>query len=62
MSGALKGSPAPLAGLISVGVLFLRELEAGTESCQLGCAILVVLSLGIANQPRRANRRHQQSS
>lgn len=38
---------AQLAGLTGVGVRFLRELEAGKESCQLGRALKVVTALGL---------------
>lgn len=36
-----------LAGLAGVGVRFVRELEAGKESCQLGRALLVAQTLGL---------------
>ncbi len=36
-----------LAGLTGVGVRFVRELEAGKESCQLGRALLVAAALGV---------------
>lgn len=36
-----------LAGVTGVGVRFLRELEAGKESCQLGRAIRVTATLGL---------------
>lgn len=36
-----------LAGLTGVGVRFVRELEAGKESCQLGRALQVAASLGM---------------
>lgn len=36
-----------LAGLTGVGVRFVRELEAGKESCQVGRALQVVASLGL---------------
>jgi y4mF family transcriptional regulator len=36
-----------LAGLAGVGVRFLRELEAGKESCQLGRALQVAQTLGL---------------
>jgi y4mF family transcriptional regulator len=37
-----------LAGLTGVGVRFVRELEAGKESCQLGRALKVAEALGLA--------------
>ena len=36
-----------LAGLTGVGVRFVRELEAGKESCQLGRALQVMTGLGL---------------
>lgn len=36
-----------LAGLAGVGVRFVRELEAGKESCQLGLALQVAHTLGL---------------
>lgn len=36
-----------LAGMIGVGVRFLRELEAGKESCQIGRAMQVLAGLGL---------------
>lgn len=36
-----------LAGLTGVGVRFVRELEAGKESCQLGRALQVAAALGL---------------
>lgn len=36
-----------LAGLTGVGVRFVRELEAGKESCQIGRALQVAASLGL---------------
>lgn len=36
-----------LAGLTGVGVRFVRELEAGKESCQLGRALQVTDALGL---------------
>ncbi len=36
-----------LAGLTGVGVRFVRELEAGKESCQLGRALQVASALGL---------------
>lgn len=36
-----------LAGLTGVGVRFLRELEAGKESCQIGRALKVTAGLGL---------------
>jgi y4mF family transcriptional regulator len=37
-----------LAGLTGVGVRFVRELEAGKESCQLGRALQVTAALGLS--------------
>lgn len=37
-----------LAGLTGVGVRFVRELEAGKESCQLGRALQVIAALGLS--------------
>lgn len=37
-----------LAGVIGVGVRFLRELEAGKESCQIGRAMQVLAGLGLS--------------
>jgi y4mF family transcriptional regulator len=36
-----------LAGLTGVGVRFVRELEAGKESCQLGRTLSVLAALGL---------------
>lgn len=36
-----------LAGLTGVGVRFVRELESGKESCQLGRALQVAKALGL---------------
>ncbi|SIR17308.1 transcriptional regulator, y4mF family [Rhizobium sp. RU33A] len=36
-----------LAGVIGVGVRFLRELEAGKESCQIGRAMQVLAGLSL---------------
>lgn len=36
-----------LAGLAGVGVRFVRELEAGKESCQFGRALQVAQTLGL---------------
>lgn len=37
-----------LAGLTGVGVRFVRELEAGKESCQIGLALQVAAGLGLS--------------
>lgn len=37
-----------LAGVIGVGVRFLRELEVGKENCQIGRAMQVLAGLGLA--------------
>lgn len=42
-----------LAGLTGVGVRFVRELEAGKESCQLGRALQVANALGLSLSARR---------
>ncbi|MBN9428680.1 MAG: helix-turn-helix transcriptional regulator [Burkholderiales bacterium] len=39
-----------LAGLTGVGVRFVRELEAGKESCQLGRSLQVLSALGLSLQ------------
>lgn len=44
---AQKLTQEQLAGLTGVGVRFVRELEAGKESCQIGRALLVAASLGL---------------
>ena len=36
-----------LAGLTGVGVRFVRELEAGKETCQIGRALQVATALGL---------------
>ncbi|PZA10033.1 transcriptional regulator [Rhodopseudomonas palustris] len=36
-----------LAGLTGVGVRFVRELEAGKPSCQIGRALQVAAALGL---------------
>jgi y4mF family transcriptional regulator len=36
-----------LAGVTGVGIRFVRELEAGKESCHLGLAIQVMTALGL---------------
>jgi y4mF family transcriptional regulator len=48
-----------LAGLAGVGVRFVRELEAGKESCQVGRALQVAQTLGlvVSVTTRRENRR-----
>ena len=42
-----------LAGLTGVGVRFVRELEAGKESCQVGRALQVAASLGLTGSVGR---------
>ncbi len=44
---AQKLTQEQLAGVAGVGVRFVRELEAGKESCQLGRAIRVAAALGL---------------
>jgi len=36
-----------LAGLTGLGIRFVRELEAGKESCQLGRTLQVMAALGL---------------
>lgn len=43
-----KVTQAELAALAGVGIRFLRELENGKETCQVGLALNVVETLGIA--------------
>ena len=43
-----KVTQVELAALAGVGVRFLRELENGKESCQLGRAFTVLSTLGIS--------------
>ena len=45
---AQKLTQEQLAGLTGVGVRFVRELEAGKESCQIGRALQVAAALGFA--------------
>lgn len=44
---AQKLTQEQLAGLTGVGARFVRELEAGKESCQIGRALQVAASLGL---------------
>lgn len=44
---AQKLTQEQLAGLTGVGVRFVRELEAGKESCQIGRPLQVAASLGL---------------
>lgn len=44
---AQKLTQEQLAGLTGVGVRFVRELEGGKESCQLGRALQVTAALGL---------------
>ncbi|MEE9909970.1 helix-turn-helix domain-containing protein [Brucella intermedia] len=44
---AQKLTQEQLAGLTGVGVRFVRELEAGKESCQIGRALQVAASPGL---------------
>jgi len=43
-----KVTQAELAALAGVGLRFLRELENGKASCQLGLTLEVLQSLGIS--------------
>jgi y4mF family transcriptional regulator len=45
---AQKLTQEQLAGLTGVGVRFVRELEAGKESCQIGRALQVAAVLGLS--------------
>lgn len=45
---AQKLTQEQLAGLTGVGVRFVRELEAGKDSCQLGRALQVTDALGLS--------------
>jgi y4mF family transcriptional regulator len=45
---AQKLTQEQLAGLTGVGIRFVRELEAGKESCQLGRALQVATALGLS--------------
>lgn len=45
---AQKLTQEELAGLTGVGVRFVRELEAGKESCQIGRALQVASALGLS--------------
>ncbi|MDR6306276.1 y4mF family transcriptional regulator [Nitrobacter vulgaris] len=45
---AQKLTQEQLAGLTGVGVRFVRELEAGKESCQIGRALQVTTALGLS--------------
>ena len=42
-----KVTQAELAALAGVGVRFVRELEGGKQSCQLGLTFAVLETLGI---------------
>lgn len=39
-----------LAGIAGVGIRFVRELEAGKTTCQLGLALQVMSTLGLSWQ------------
>ncbi len=45
-----------LAAMAGVGVRFLRELEFGKESCQLGRAFVVLNALGICMEANTRER------
>lgn len=45
---AQKLTQEQLAGVTGVGVRFVRELEAGKESCQIGRALQVATALGLS--------------
>jgi len=44
---AQKLTQEQLAGLTGVGVRFVRELEAGKETCQIGRSLQVAAALGL---------------
>ena len=44
---AQKLTQEQLAALTGVGVRFVRELEAGKDSCQIGRALQVAATLGL---------------
>jgi y4mF family transcriptional regulator len=44
---AQKLTQEQLAALTGVGVRFVRELEAGKDSCQIGRALRVAATLGL---------------
>lgn len=47
-----------LAALAGVGVRFVRELEKGKESCQIGLAFQVLVTLGMSvHVSRRGSER-----
>jgi len=56
---AQKLTQEQLAGLTGVGVRFVRELETGKESCQVGRALQVASALGLT---LAADRRGQTPS
>jgi y4mF family transcriptional regulator len=43
-----KVTQVELASLAGVGVRFLRELENGKDSCQLGLVLCVLTTLGVS--------------
>ncbi|MFT4729671.1 MAG: y4mF family transcriptional regulator [Granulosicoccus sp.] len=43
-----KVTQVELASLAGVGVRFLRELEKGKDSCQLGLVLCVLSTLGVS--------------
>jgi len=43
-----KVTQAELAALAGVGIRFIRELENGKQTCQLGLAFGVAVTLGIS--------------
>ncbi|WP_274631357.1 helix-turn-helix domain-containing protein [Arvimicrobium flavum] len=45
---AQKLTQEQLAAVAGVGVRFVRELEAGKESCQIGRALQVAATLGLS--------------
>jgi y4mF family transcriptional regulator len=45
---AQKLTQEQLAGLTGVGVRFVREIEAGKSSCQIGLALQVAAALGLS--------------
>ncbi|PSJ57155.1 transcriptional regulator [Mesorhizobium soli] len=54
---AQKLTQEQLAGLTGVGVRFVRELEAGKESCQVGRALHIASSSGLIVSVRSRRER-----
>ena len=45
-----------LAGIAGVGIRFVRELEAGKTTCQIGLALQVMRTLGLSWQINNRDR------